>query len=138
MPRNYKYRSCYDNGYYNTLIYGEKAYPNENGHLFYGVIPLGFEVRKQLGHKYIYRRRHGNGYYGSYEHKIYQDKYKYFVPSSINNTEGASARQTLSRAVAAWQALSEEQKNEWRKKEKWHKGTTGYAMFISQYMFLNL
>jgi len=94
---------------------------------------LGFGVRKQLAQTTIFRIRRGNGVYGAVLGRRYQDQYAYVVPSSINNTEGQPARNTLTAAVAAWQALTEAQKDLWRSKERRIKGTSGYALFIRQY-----
>lgn len=99
----------------------------------YSGVPLGLEARRDIGKTYTYRVRRGNGFYGSVQGRRYQDRFTYVVPSSINNPEGAPARETLAEAVLAWQALSESEKNKWRAKEKSHKGTTGYALFIKQF-----
>jgi len=128
-----KYRTCYDNGKYNKCIYGRKANTYELGNLFYGPVILGVEVRKQLGHRFIYRVQPGNGYANSIVGKRYQQKYDYFVPDSINNTAGELARVCLRNAVSAWQALSEEEKETWRAKENYIQKIPGYNLFIRQY-----
>ena len=128
-----KYRTCYDNGKYNKCIYGRKANTYELGNLFYGPVILGVEVRKQLGHRFIYRVQPGNGYANSIVGKRYQQKYDYFVPDSINNPEGEAARTTLAAAVSAWQALSDGEKDIWREKETYTHKIPGYNLFIRQY-----
>lgn len=132
-----KYRTCYKNGKYAWCIYGPKAYTWEGGHRFYGVIPLAYEVQRQLGHKFIYRLRHGNGCYGSTIKKRYQDKYTYFVPLSINNAQGQTSRNVFSASIIAWQALSKEEKETWRKKEYKISGISGYNLFIKDYFIHN-
>jgi len=129
-----KYRSCYDNGQYNRIIYGRKANTYEGGNTHYGVCPAGVEVRRQIGHTFIYRVQTGNGYAGSINRKKYQHKYKYFVPSSINNPESDSSRNKFSLAVQTWQGLSEAQKNLWRAKEKDIPFMSGYNIFIRHFM----
>ena len=132
-----KYTTCFDNGFYNRCIYGRKANTYGLGNLFYGVVPCGVEVQRQIGHHFIYRIRTGNGYYGSELGKKYQDKYLYFVPSSINNPEGEASRTTFAAAVLAWQALSPAEKQSWRKKEIYYKYISGYNLFIRDYFFNN-
>ena len=41
----------------------------------------------------IFRVRRGNGSYGAAAGKKYQDKYDYFIPDSINNSESNPFRQ---------------------------------------------
>lgn len=125
--------TIYDNGFYVRNRYGLKEKDPKLRKVFYGVVPLGYEVRKQLGHRYIYRIRTGNGYFGTNDGERYQDKYDYIVPTSINNPEGQHARDILADAVAAWQALPEDGKIFWRNKERYIKGKTGYSLFIKEY-----
>lgn len=110
-----------------------KGYTSRN----YQGVPLGFEIRRQISKDKIFRVRHGNGFYGSTLGELIQDKFNYVVPGSINNSEGSYARDFLREAVLAWQALSESAKNVWRAKEKSCRGTTGYALFISDYIKRN-
>lgn len=91
-------------------------------------IAVGFRARKQLGHKVIFRIRPGNGYYGSLPNHQYQDQYAYFVPASINNPQGEPQRQKIRNAVLAWQALTEAEKNTWRKAATHIKERTGYIL----------
>lgn len=100
----------------------------------YQGIPVGLEIRRDIGKDKIFRIRHGNGHYGSILGERIHDKYDYIVPDSIKNSPGSVARWWMTEAVKAWQALSEPEKNEWRKLEKSYKGTTGYALFISNYI----
>ncbi len=65
-------------------------------------IPLGFEVRKQFGHRYIFRVQRGNGFYNSTLGQKYQHKMAYYVPLSINNVESQPYRQQLIAAVHKW------------------------------------
>lgn len=110
--------------------------PNPNR--CYAGIPLGIQVQKQLGKEVIYRLRHGNGFFGAQIGITYQDKYDYFVPSSITNAEGQHSRDVFSAAIAAWQALPEEIKDLWRAKERYSLPRIGYNLFVSDYMKRNL
>lgn len=132
------YNSVYDNGLYNQIHYGWKGGSKTANKKYYGVCPIGISIRRQIGHKFIYRIRPGNGYFFSEIGVKYQDKYQYFVPPSINNPEGQHARDVFKNAVTAWQALPEAEKNIWRAKERYISGVSGYNLFIKDYMQKNL
>ena len=100
-------------------------------------IPTGWRARKQLGHVVIYRIRPGNGYYGSRLDHQYQDQYTYFVPASINNPQGEPQRQKIRNAVAAWQALPDGEKNDWRARAVGIKERTGYILYIQHHLRTN-
>jgi len=101
----------------------------------YGNIILGFKIRRQIGHTTIFRVRHGNGYYGSELGKEIQDKYSYFVPTSINNTNGQAARDALSTAVSNWKYnLTEAQKKVYNKRAYDYKYMSGYNLYIKEYI----
>lgn len=130
-----KYRTCYDNGKYDQCIYGLKANTYELGHLFYGVVPIGVEVRGSIGNKYTYRVRRGNGYYNAIHGKHYQDKYKYFVPSSISNAESEPYRRQWIEAVQKWKFdLSAPQKAEYNRRADLGLHMSGYNLFIREAM----
>ena len=86
----------------------------------------------------IFRVRRGNGFFGSGLHERIQDQYPYFVPSSINNIQGAAARSALATAVYNWQnVLTEAQKIEYNKEAARRKGITGYNIYIGEYVKAN-
>jgi hypothetical protein len=98
-------------------------------------VPLGLRVRKSIVKKIIFRCRIGNGFIGSVKGKFYQDKYKYFVPSSINNPEGQPARDALKQAVLNWQTiLTAEQKAEYNRRGKLNGNLQGYSLYIREYI----
>lgn len=109
-------------------------------------VPLGTEVRRTVRKlkddttgAVTYRVRRGNGSYGSVAGKRYQDKYKYFVPTSINNPEGQHARDIFTDSVAAWQALAPTEKATWRtSRTRLGLKMSGYNLFIRVYMRDNL
>jgi len=108
---------------------GEKNYNN----LFYGGVPVGIEVKKQIGHHTIFRCRRGNGFFGSVAGKHYQDKYPYFVPSSINNTESDAQRALLAAGVSYWKnTLSAEEQAEYNKKASRNYRMSGYNLFMRE------
>lgn len=123
---------------YNTQKYNQKKYSKGNpthkqGQLYYGSVIAAIQVQKQIGKKWIYRIRHGNGYAGSKEGTRYQDRYPYFVPDSINNIESRPSRVTLATAVKYWQnTLTPAEKKEYNKKGSRNKNLPGYNQFISE------
>lgn len=112
----------------------------------YHTVPLGTAVQRTIGRlagdtsqAVIFRLRRGNGSYGAAAGKEYQDKYKYFVPSSINNAEGQHARDVFIAAVAAWQALNPAEKAAWRTlRARLGLKMSGYNLCIRKYMKANL
>ena len=102
-------------------------------------IPLGTGIRKQLGKEIIFRVRRGNGVGGSVYGKLYQDKYKYFVPSSINNAEGQPARNALIAAVSNWKnVLTTEQKEEYNQRATESMRMSGYNLYVREYIKANI
>ncbi len=98
-------------------------------------IPLGFGVRKRFGTSVIFRIRRGNGYAGAIQGKKYQDKYKYFVPSSINNAQSEPYRVQLRAAVDYWKAiLTPTEQKEYNVRADKIKGLSGYNLFIREAM----
>jgi len=98
-------------------------------------VPLGLGVRKQLGRKIIFRIRRGNGYFGSKLGVRYQDKYRYVVPSSINNPQGQTARDKLKQAVYNWKnVLTEEEKKRYNERATKNYNMSGYNLYIREYI----
>ena len=85
--------------------FGDSPYPTENWKRSMSGIPLGLWVRQQLAKTVIFRVRRGNGSAGATLGKRYQDKYKYVVPSSINNIESAPYRTQWKTAVDYWKNI---------------------------------
>lgn len=101
-------------------------------------VQLGQLVRKSIGKLITFRVRRGNGHQGSVAGKLYQDKYPYFVPTSINNTEGQPARDALSTAVHNWQSvLTDEQKASYHKRAQNGLRMSGYNVYIRDYILAN-
>lgn len=112
--------------------------PYPHTHLFYSGILCGYAVRKQLAQTYIFRVRRGNGFYGSDPNIRYQDRYVYVVPGSISNPQGASSRAAMTQAVINWQTtVSDAEKAEWRLKAVRKQKTTGYALYVGDYISRN-
>lgn len=103
-----------------------------------GVI-LGSGIRKQLGKRIIFRVRRGNGYFGSTAGVLYQDKYTYFVPSSINHVNGQGAREALTTAVSDWHyVLTDAQKAEYNRRAKKGLRMSGFNLYIKEYIEVNV
>lgn len=101
----------------------------------YDGVFVGLGVQKSIGKKWTYRRRRQNAIPFVQPGVIVQDKYRYFVPSSVNNPEGQPARDALRAAVRAWQTeLTDEDKRAWRRRANAKGGTTGYAEFVGHYI----
>jgi len=83
----------------------------------------------------IYRVRRGNGYYGSIYRKRYQDQFPYFIPSSINNWKGQTARDLFAKAVLNWQTIvSEAEKIAYNKRATKGLHMSGYNLYIREYI----
>jgi len=107
-------------------------------------IPLGLTVRGTINALrgstadcVTFRRRRGNGYYGSVLGHIYQDKYKYNVSDPNADNCGAAAKTCFANAVAAWQILSDAEKKVWQTLGNRGRRLPGYNLFISDYMKAN-
>ena len=99
---------------------------------------LGTLVRKQFKKSIIFRVRRGNNYYGAKQDELYQDKYTYYVPGSINNTEGQAARNLLITAVGNWQSvLTDEEKSSYNKRASHGLHMAGYNLYIKEYILTN-
>jgi hypothetical protein len=125
--------------YGNWARFGQRKFgTSDRGHKFFGNTILGFLIRRQIGHTLIYRVRRGNGYYGSALGQLIQDKYAYFVPSSINNAQGQTARNALAQATLNWQTvLTEEQKAEYNRRAMIKSGLSGYNLYVGEYVEAN-
>lgn len=90
---------------------------------FYAGIPLGVEVRKQLGKSVIFRRRHRK-----------QEKYAYFSTHNPRDPDKQQPwRQMFSAAMAQALLLSTEERLKWRDVDRHY---TWFNNFISQYLKL--
>lgn len=107
-------------------------------YVMYDSLPLGVEVRKQIAHEFTFRVRRGNGCFGSIDGKKYQDKMTYYVPSSINNVQGQSARNALSSAVYNWKTtLTPAQKEAYNKRAAEKRFLSGYNLYVGEYVRAN-
>ncbi len=98
-------------------------------------IPLGFEVRKQFGHRYIFRVQRGNGFVGSEVGRKYQHKMAYYVPLSINNVESQPYRQQWIAAVYKWKNdLTAEEKRAYNLLAGKGLHMSGYNLFMRRAM----
>lgn len=101
-------------------------------------VPLGVYVRKQFAQTWIFRVMRGNGSAGTKLGHIYQHKYGYVVPSSINNAEGQPARDLLTTAVDNWKTvLSAVEKKEYNDRANKGLHMSGYNLYIREYIRAN-
>ena len=125
----------YGNSWFSGGPYGQNDLAFTNFKNTIRRIPLGFKVRKQLGKKFIFRVIRGNGHAGSVKGKLYQEKFKYFVPSSINNPEGQPARDAFSQASYNWKnVLTDEQKAEYHRLGRKHGNLQGRVYYMGLYI----
>lgn len=81
------------------------------------------KIRKQLGHKWIYRVRFNK-----------QEKFPYYKPDNPRTYYQQAIRSKIRHAVWSWQSLSENTKNYYRKLEPIRPIMSGYNFYISQYL----
>ena len=125
---------------FKKLHFGEGPFgpfhlPKINYKIAYRRKELGTQVRKQLNHEIIYRVRPGNGHAGAIAGVVYQDKYKYVVPSSINNVESDPNRIHLAAAVDYWKnILTTEEKQAYNDEVSHGLNMSGYNLFMKKAM----
>jgi hypothetical protein len=69
---------------------------------------------------------------------VHQDKYKYVVPASINNSEGQPARDALRQAVLNWKTvLTDEEKAVYNKRVRHEVAMSGYNLYVQEYIRAN-
>lgn len=101
----------------------------------YDSIPAGIAVRKQIAKTYIYRVRTGNNFYGMPLGHPVQDKYDYFVPSSINNPQSEPQRRQWAAAVEKWQTnLTDAEKEAYNIRAHKSLRMSGYNLFMREAM----
>lgn len=108
------------------------------GSLPFGSFPnsqIGFGIQKSIFKEFTFRLRPGNGYYESKVGEIYQDRYAYFVPPSINNPESEPYRRQWIAAVHKWRYdLTTEEKKEYDRRAMFVRHMSGYNLFMREAM----
>ena len=100
----------------------------------YNGVFIGFGIRRSIAKVTTYRIRRGNGFYGAKLGEEYQDKYPYFVPTSITHAAGDASRATFANAITAWQALDEATKAVYNKRAHSIQFLSGYNLYIRRHM----
>ena len=101
----------------------------------YSSVLVGAGIRKSIGLSVTYRMRRGNGSYGAIDGEIYQDRYKYFVPGSINNAQSEPYRRQWIAAVHKWiYDLTAAQKTEYQRRASHGLQMSGYNLFMREAM----
>lgn len=91
---------------------------------FYGEY-VGIKIRGAVGKKWIYQVVNN-----------VQKKYPYVVPSNPRTAAQQAQRDLLRNAVNAWHALTDDQRNVYRRGEPYRPTMSGYNFFISSYIKL--
>lgn len=110
---------------YSTHIVGGRLYRSHDikGETWHGENAITFRVRRW------YKK------WNPSSREVVQDQYPYWIPSSINNPEGAASRTALAQAVLNWQTvLTEAEKIEYNRRASEKKGKFGYHLYISEYI----
>lgn len=116
---------CYDRRGYRAETGLIRVFPHDKwtDKRFYAGIPVGVEIRKQLGKTVIFRRRHRK-----------QEKYAYSVSTNPRDPDKQQPwRQMFAAAMAQALLLSEEERIKWRDVNRRY---TWFNNFISQYLKL--
>ena len=125
----------YGQVHFGNVYFGESEPPTENWKRSFANIPLGLQVRRQLGKQVIFRVRRGNGHAGAVAGVAYQDKYKYVVPGSINNVESKPYRTHFAAAVDYWKnILTTEEKQAYNIRASKGLRMAGYHLFMREAM----
>jgi len=104
----------------------------------YAGLPLGLAVHGQIGWEYIYEVVTGNGYYGTVIGQKYQKKFKYKVPSSINNAHGQASRDLFTTANSNWfNVLTDAERKFWNDKATHQGGVYGRNLYVKEYIESN-
>jgi len=104
----------------------------------YSNIPLGISLRGSINQSITYRLRRGNGYAGSKNGVVYQDKYDYFVPASIRNSAGQPYRDLLQQAMYNWKnTLDSNTKRAYKIKAQRFKGIGGHNLYVKDFINAN-
>lgn len=115
--------------------FGEKDVPSKTRNRMFATTKLGNEVRRDKDRKVIYRVRGGKNFYGTALGYKLQDKYKYVVPSSINNPEGEPGRRQWIAAVHKWKYdLTPAQKEAYNARVTSSMHMYGYNLFMREAM----
>ena len=109
---------------FGTFKFGTGVVSKFRANICINGIPLGFQVRRQVGKEWIFRVKQGT-----------QEKYPYFVPANPQTPGQQSWRTTFTSGVAAALALTEGEKEVYRKDAYRKKGQTWFTRFMAQYLW---
>jgi len=89
----------------------------------YIYIPVAVKIRGSIGKRWTYQLRANK-----------QVRYPYTVPLDPKSPLQLKMRFLLQQGVRAWQSLTKEEKDVYRKKEPYHPIMSGYNFFLSSYI----
>jgi hypothetical protein len=107
-------------------------------------IPLGVRARRKIDvghHPFVVEKSkvssidkiRGNPVIFRYKPGYGQEQMAYYRPANPQTETQQAWRAVFADAVAAWQALSEEEKQAWRRKGT-RRSKMGYSLFLSRYL----
>lgn len=115
--------------------FSEKYVAGEVRNRTYRTKQLGLFVRGSINNEITYRVRTGKNNYGEPLGRPIQDKYDYFVPSSINNAAGQAARDALTTAVSNWKnVLTAAEKEVYTRRAGKIRFLSGYNLYVGEYI----
>ena len=109
---------------FGTFKFGTGVVSKFRDEICYNGLPGGFAVRGSINKEFIYAVKNNQ-----------QRKYAYFVPTNPQTAPQQSWRAKFTAGVIAAQALTEGQKEEYRKDAYRKKGRTWFTMFMAQYLW---
>lgn len=126
--------ATYNIGFYGACYYGDYTGTKQGSKINYKGRPVGCLIRGQIGRRDIFRKRIGNGYAGSVARRVYQDRFRYFVPSTITHANGDASRSTFANGMSEWKNLSAGDKQNYRTRASKIGGMQGHNLFLKKYM----
>jgi hypothetical protein len=125
----------YGEFYYGDDLYGAKQLPRKLYQRAYKRIILGFNVRRSIAKKTIYRVRRDNGLQFPDKRIVHQDKYPYFLPPGYDTANAGPARDNFRQAVINWKTvLTDEEKQTYNKRARKGMHMSGINLYIKEYM----
>ena len=109
---------------FGTFKFGSAVVSKFRANICHEGIPLGIQVRRQINKEFIFRIKSGT-----------QEKYPYFIPANPQTAGQQSWRTTFTAGVVAAKALTDGQKEVYRKDAYRKPGQTWFTRFMAEYLW---